>query len=430
MLIDGAAKTGKTVTALRFAFALAGGGPVYVIEAGERGATEKYHNEELDGRRWEFEITQLESFSPENYTEAIREAERQGAAVIVIDSLTPEWIGRGGTLQIADRNGHFSGWKTATPLHDGMFDAIAGSPCHVIATVRSKMSYVIETDEKGRMVPRKIGLAPIQRDTAPYEFDIILSMDAAHVGTVSGSRCRAIEGATALKPGAEFLGPVIDWLETGEQADPPRPSARIEDSQVGRVAELLGMLRWPLERIARDFPRRYGVTELARLTHEQADSLIKWLEAQHASASRLQVNGRVAPQTAPAAAAGTAAPPPLPLDPRAAKFLTLKKYRDEFFDRQGISDPEQRKSAWTKILAKRGVASATALPDSELDELLSKLAHLLNTLDIVQQPGGPAAEAEREAMRQAAAPPAPATPPARQERKEEALAEGPKSPGD
>jgi hypothetical protein len=348
ILIDGGPKSGKTVSGLRFAFALAGEGRVFVIEAGERGATEKYHGEEWDGRRWEFEITQLESFSPENYTEAIKEAERQGAAVIVIDGLTPEWVGKGGALQIADRNGHFSGWRVATPLHETLFDAILSSSAHVIATVRSKMDYVVEADEKGRMVPRRVGLAPVQRDNTPYEFDILVTMDAAHVATVSGTRCRSVEGVSQLKPGADFMRPIIAWLETGEQAEPPRPSARIQDPQVERVAELLSMLRWPLERIAREFPRRFGVTELARLTHEQAAGLIKWLEAQRASASRLQANGRVAPQATPAVppAAGVVGGLPPPPDPRAAKFVLLKKYRDEFFDRQGINDPEQRKIAW------------------------------------------------------------------------------------
>src|SRR5262249_5971551 len=154
--------------------------------------------------------------------------------------------------------------------------------------------YVVEADEKGKMVPRKVGMGPIQRDTAPYEFDIILSMDAAHVGTVSGSRCRAVEGATVLKPGAEFMRPIIAWLETGAQGEPARPSARIQAPQVGRVAELLGELRWPPEKIARDFPRRFGVTELAKFTHEQAAGLIKWLEAQVVSANRLQGNGQPA----------------------------------------------------------------------------------------------------------------------------------------
>jgi hypothetical protein len=280
LMIDGPAKSGKSFTSLRFAYALAPTGRVLVIEAGERGSTEKYYGEGIDGKKWEFDICQLDDYSPENYTEAIREAGRQGYESAVIDSLSHEWVGKGGALEIANqKTGPFGDWKTATPLHDAMFEEILSSPCHVIATIRSKMDYVLQTNDKGKLEPIKVGMAPIQRDTVPYEFDILLSMDQAHVGTVSGSRCRAIEGASVLKPGADFLKPVILWLETGVKLEAPKPSPRITDPQIDRVAELLGELRWMLDRIAKDFPRKYGVTELTKLTHEQASGLIKWLEA-------------------------------------------------------------------------------------------------------------------------------------------------------
>ena len=101
MMIDGPAKAGKTITALRFAYALAPTGRVLVIEAGERGAAEKYYGEEFDGRRWDFDICQLDTYSPEAYTEAVQEAGRQGYEAVVIDSLSHEWVGKGGVLEIA-----------------------------------------------------------------------------------------------------------------------------------------------------------------------------------------------------------------------------------------------------------------------------------------------------------------------------------------
>src|SRR4051794_30409837 len=99
-LIDGPAKAGKSFTGLRMAFSLAQSNPprVAVIEAGERGATEKYYGDTVDGHKWDFEITQLDSYSPEAYTEAVLAAGRAGFDVVIIDSLSHEWVGKDGTL--------------------------------------------------------------------------------------------------------------------------------------------------------------------------------------------------------------------------------------------------------------------------------------------------------------------------------------------
>jgi hypothetical protein len=420
MQIDGGAKSGKTLTALRFAYALAPSGRVLVIEAGERGATEMYFGDEFDGRRLEFEICQLDSYSPEAYTEAILEAGRQGYEAIVIDSLSHEWTGKGGALEIADKgSGPFGGWKTATPLHDAMFEAIRASPCHIIATVRSKMDYVLQPNDRGKLEPVKVGMGPIQRDTVSYEFDIILSMDQAHVGTVSGSRCRAIEGASVLKPGADFLKPVVLWLETGVQVEAPRPSPRITDQQVERVAELLGELRWTPDRIARDLPRKFGVTELAKLTHEQAAGLIMWLEGQAAGQAR-----RAQAQAAPATPAASESPlgsngharahasPPanqmvtqavsehVPQQPDKATHQQLQRLtelRAEVFGLIGINGHgELMTGKWLEILKKRGVQSARDLPTEAADELIASLTKKAEELHAARRPANETEQAAAE----------------------------------
>ncbi|MBV8095204.1 MAG: AAA family ATPase [Acetobacteraceae bacterium] len=300
MMISGPPKSGKSKTALRFAFALAPNHKVFVIEAGENDATDLYHGEEWDGVKWDWDICKLDSFSPESYIEAIQEAGRQGAEVIVIDSLSHEWNGKDGCLQIADQHGQFFGWKVATPLHDQLFQVIRKSPAHLIATCRSKISHVVES-EGGKNVIRRIGMEPIQRESTPYEFDVLMDMDQNHIGTVYGSRCLAIEGKSCLKPGKEFLQPVLSWLETGVQVAPTAVSPRISDVQLERVAELLGLLGWTVDRISRDFPKRYGVTELAKLDQDQAGDLLKWLDAQAKAKGKRSQSGNANP--APAAAA-------------------------------------------------------------------------------------------------------------------------------
>ena len=221
MTIDGPAGAGKSYTALRFAHQLANGGKVAAIDT-ERGSLSKYAGDAPDGVPFEFDVLELTQFSPEKYTEAIVAAGKAGYAVLVIDSLSHAWEGTGGALEIKERQGgnQYTAWRAVTPIHNRMVDAILQSPCHVIATMRSRMEFVQETDASGRVSVKKLGLAPIQRPGMEYEFDLVCDMDYAHILTVSKSRCSAVADLKMEKPGAEFMRPVMEWLSSGNAARP------------------------------------------------------------------------------------------------------------------------------------------------------------------------------------------------------------------
>ena len=187
----------------------------------ERGSASKYVGESPDGIPWAFDVLNLTQFSPEKYTEAINAAGRLGYAVLVIDSLSHAWEGAGGALEMKQRAGEsWSAWRNITPIHNRMVDAILQSPCHVITTMRSRMEYVQETDDRGRITIRKVGLSPIQRPGMEYEFDLVCDIDWAHILTVSKSRCSAVADVKTEKPGAEFMRPVIEWLSSGAVETP------------------------------------------------------------------------------------------------------------------------------------------------------------------------------------------------------------------
>lgn len=219
MAIDGPAGAGKTFTALRFAFSL--GTRVAVINS-ESGAVEKYLGLNPDGVPFDFDVCTLNDFAPARYTEAILAAGREGYEVIVIDSLTHAWSGSGGALDLKDKKGgnSFTAWKDITPMHNAMIEAILRSPAHIIATMRSKTDYVLEMDDRGRSVPKKVGMAPIQRAGMEYEFDIYASLDADHFMTVTKSRCPDVDAKVVPKPGAGFMEPVIRWLNEGSEIPP------------------------------------------------------------------------------------------------------------------------------------------------------------------------------------------------------------------
>jgi hypothetical protein len=228
MAIDGVSGSGKTFTALRFAMAL--GKRVAVINT-ESGAVEKYLGLSPDGTPFLFDVCELTDYSPSKYTETILAAGAAGYDVLVIDSLSHAWAGSGGALELKDRKGgnSFTAWKDITPMHNHMIEAILHSPCHVIATMRSKTEYVLETNGSGKQVPVKVGMAPVQRAGMEYEFDLYCSIDSEHIMRVSKSRCPEVADAISVKPGASFMEPVLLWLNDGSTASADKFAATEAD---------------------------------------------------------------------------------------------------------------------------------------------------------------------------------------------------------
>lgn len=224
LCLFGVSGSGKTYTSLLLAKALAAGGPVALIDT-ERGSASKYAGDVAD-----FDSLELTSYEPAKYIKAIRAAADERYPVLVIDSLSHAWAGRGGILDQKDaKGGRFEGWKDLTPQQNDLLEAILGYPGHVILTMRAKTEYVVDQVEKnGRTVasPRKVGLAPVQRQDMEYEFDVVLRLDADNIAHVEKTRCAALTGLSIRKPGAELAEMLRAWLSDGAPAvAPPSPPA-------------------------------------------------------------------------------------------------------------------------------------------------------------------------------------------------------------
>ena len=239
LALSGPAGSGKTYTALRIATSL--GKRVALIDS-EHGSASKYADE------FRFDTVRLESYSPTLYIAAIEAAEQSGYDVLVIDSLSHAWSGKDGALEMADRekvrsktqNG-FTAWLKVTPVWQSLIEKMLSSRLHLIATLRSKTEYVIETTEKGKAVPRKVGLSPIIRDNTEYEFDIVGDMTPDHQMIVVKTRCRKIDGEVIEKPGPGFAATRHRWLQgegpeersgVGEKQKPkPKASSKSRPSR-------------------------------------------------------------------------------------------------------------------------------------------------------------------------------------------------------
>lgn len=215
----GPSGAGKTYTALIVASTL--GTKVAVIDT-ERGSASKYADE------FSFDKLNLQSFEPHTLCQALAAAGAAGYDVVIVDSLTHFWSGTGGMLEQVDsaaKRGYggnsFGGWKEARPQERQMIDALVSYPGHVIVTMRSKTDYVIEEDQRGRKVPRKVGLKPEQREGIEYEFDIVGDLDHENTLVITKSRARTIANRVIPKPNAEFAQEIAAWLGDGK----PNPDA-------------------------------------------------------------------------------------------------------------------------------------------------------------------------------------------------------------
>ena len=204
LALDGPPGSGKTYTALAIGTRV--GEKVVLIDT-ERGSASKYSD------LFNFDVFEMDSFSPETYVSIIKAAEQAGYDVIIIDSLSHAWTGKDGALDLVNKaqtkqrgeGNSFTAWRDVTPLHNAMIDALIGSKAHIIATMRTKTEYVMEsyTDKGGytKTKPVKIGLAPIQRDGMEYEFDVIADLDVDNNFVVSKTRCPQLSQQVFKKAG-------------------------------------------------------------------------------------------------------------------------------------------------------------------------------------------------------------------------------------
>jgi hypothetical protein len=206
LAIDGPSGSGKTWGALTVANAL---GKTAVLDT-EHGSASLYYD------KFDFDVMELTGdYSPERFIEAIRGAEEAGYDVLVMDSITPEWEGKNGCLDIQNKlGGRYQDWAKVTPRHDAFIQAILGAKIHIIATMRTKTEYVVEINSKGKTEPRKVGTAPKQRDGLEYEFDAVFNLNQSHMASVSKDRTSLFDGKDFMLDGSVGAS-LLNWLEHG-----------------------------------------------------------------------------------------------------------------------------------------------------------------------------------------------------------------------
>ena len=217
--ISGPSGFGKTYSALLMAYGMTGDYSKIAIIDTENGSASLYS--ELGSYNT---LTLEPPYSPEKYIKAIEVCEKAKMEVIIIDSISHEWSGKGGCLEIQEQlGGRFQDWAKVTPRHQAFIDKILQSTCHIITTVRKKVDYSMDTDSNGRTKVVKLGLKEIQREGFEYELTVNFELlNDNHLVQVSKDRT----GLFMNKP--EFIissatgKRLIKWCNNGVELEQVR----------------------------------------------------------------------------------------------------------------------------------------------------------------------------------------------------------------
>jgi hypothetical protein len=191
--LTGPSGSGKTLSALYLAYGFTGDwSKIALIDTEhERG---RFYAGRDDLKTGAFLYASLTPpYSAERYINYVNEASKAVGedGVVIIDSFSHAWDNEGGVLdyksEVAKRTGKndFSAWDEAGKVQNNLINSILSVNCHTIITMRAKMSYAMEVNDRGKTVPVKIGLAPVQRENTEYEFDVCFQIAQNHIAGIS-----------------------------------------------------------------------------------------------------------------------------------------------------------------------------------------------------------------------------------------------------
>jgi hypothetical protein len=215
---------GKTYSALRLATGMAEeieattGKKAKILLANTEQKRGYYYANEFD-----YDIVDIEApHNPEKYVELIDFAVAEGYDILIIDSSSHEWEGKGGCLELQQQaGGTYQAWGKVTPRHQKFINAIADSHIHIIATMRGKDQYEMEKDERGKTSVKKLGVGAKQRDGFEYEFTCTFLLDQkTNTAEVQKDNSHIFEGESSILLTEDHGRKLIKWANEGEGYTP------------------------------------------------------------------------------------------------------------------------------------------------------------------------------------------------------------------
>ena len=250
--LTGPSGAGKTMSAILIASGI--GKKIALVDT-ENGSASLYSD------RYPFDTAEITPpYTNNKYLEAIKSAETAGYDVLILDSLSHGWSGDGGMLATKEaldaRGGNsYTNWGKITKEHEQLKGAILNCKIHLIATMRSKQDYILETNDKGKQAPRKVGMAPIQREGMEYEFTTVLDLGMDHSAQASKDRTGLFDGQI-FKPTKETGETLMKWLQSGI------PISKDDLELLAQICKDNGWAREDVrETCAREFNKSFGALD-------------------------------------------------------------------------------------------------------------------------------------------------------------------------
>ncbi|WPR72335.1 AAA family ATPase [Flavobacterium sp. NG2] len=232
--LSGPSGFGKTYSALLLAYGITNDwNKIALIDTENKSAS-------LYSHLGEFNVLSLdEPFSPERYLEAIKLCENSDIELIIIDSISHEWQGKGGCLEIHEQlGGRFQDWAKVTPRHNTFIDAIILSKCHLITTSRSKVDYSLDKDGNGKTKVMKLGTKAITREGFEYELTVNFEfLNDKHLVQASKDRTELFSGKPEFIINSSTGKKLIDWCNQGISLD--KIKAEIENCETSDNLKLI-----------------------------------------------------------------------------------------------------------------------------------------------------------------------------------------------
>lgn len=183
-------------------------------------------------------------FNPELFVDLIDYAIDSKYSVLIIDSSSAEWEGKGGCLELQQlAGGKYQDWGKISPRHDAFINKLSESPIHIIATMKGKDQYEVEKDERGRTSVKKLGVGAKQREGFEYYFTTTFTIDRdTHTAKCEKDNTHIFEDAGIVQLTERFGEKIIDWAESGEvenQSEKRLEAVTGTDTNVNELSETI-----------------------------------------------------------------------------------------------------------------------------------------------------------------------------------------------
>lgn len=216
-----------------------------ILFANTEGPRGRYYANEFA-----YDIVDLEPpYSPELFTELINYATEEKYSVLIIDSSSAEWEGRGGCLELQQQaGGKYQDWKFITPRHDKFIDTMAYSPIHIIATMKGKDQYEVDKDERGRVSVKKLGVGASQRNGFEFYFTTTFNIDRdSHMAKCEKDNTHIFEKSGSTILDESYGEKIIKWANSGEAEN--ITAKKFEEIKDAKPAESINELEETISKI-------------------------------------------------------------------------------------------------------------------------------------------------------------------------------------